>query len=110
MTTTNKETQETQDTNQHGATVFEYWVSKTWTGRGVYPILSEKRRKLIQRCIKTYGFEAALAVVDGAIASDWHTGSNPSGKRYLSIELLYRDAEHIESFVENAEEANGEPF
>ncbi len=90
--------------------VFDYWVLKTWSGKGVHPVLSEKRRSLIQRCIKTYGYDAALAVVDGVVASDWHMGANPRGKRYVGIELIYRDAQHIEDFIEMAEDDVAEPF
>lgn len=92
--------------------VFNHWVAKTWSGKGVTPRLTEKRRRLLQRCIKEYGLQAAMAVTDGALTSDWHVGANPGGKRYLSIELLYRDAEHIERFVEMADEADdtSEPF
>jgi hypothetical protein len=31
--------------------------------------------------------------------SDWHQGKNPNNKKYNSIELILRDAEHIENFA-----------
>ena len=79
--------------------VFEYWVSTVWTGRGVRPVLTDKRKRFIQRAINDYGVDTCKAAVTGNSTSPWHQGQNPSRKKYNSIELILRDAEHIERFA-----------
>lgn len=82
--------------------VFDHWVA-TCRGRGgPKPVLTDKRAKLIARAIGWYGIGTCKAAIDGIVTSDFHMGHNRWGKRYDSIELILRDAEHIESFAEMA--------
>ena len=81
--------------------VFNHWARVHKDGRrGPKPVLTPKRRALIQRAVDTYGVETCLQAVDGCKHSAWHQGENPSGKRYDSIELILRDAKHVEMFCE----------
>ncbi len=79
--------------------VFDHWVAVSWTGRGVKPVLTDKRRRLVERAVKDYGTEVCKAAVTGNSTSSWHQGQNPGRKKYNSIELILRDAEHIERFA-----------
>jgi hypothetical protein len=79
--------------------VFDHWVTLSWTGRGVQPVLTDKRRRLVARAVKDYGTEVCKAAVTGNSTSPWHQGQNPGRKKYNSIELILRDAEHIERFA-----------
>lgn len=79
--------------------VFEYWVNKTWSGRGVRPRLSDKRRRLISKAVAEYGVDVCIAAIEGNMLSDFHQGMNGRGKKYNSIELILRDAEKIEGFA-----------
>ena len=89
--------------------VFNHWVRVHKDGRrGPKAILTPKRRKLIQNAIDTYGVDTCKTAIDGCKLSPWHQGHNPSGKRYDSIELILRDAQHIESFCEWTETDKGE--
>lgn len=91
----------------HVVHVFNHWVRVIKDGRrGPKPVLTVKRRSLIQKAIDTYGVEMCLQAVDGCKRSPWHQGENPTGKRYDSIELILRDAEHIEMFCEWAADAD----
>jgi len=79
--------------------VFDHWVSTSWSGRGVKPRLTDKRKKIIRKAISEYGCDVCIAAVDGNASSDWHQGRNQRNKKYNSIELILRDAEHIENFA-----------
>jgi hypothetical protein len=80
--------------------VFTHWVSTfRSTGKGPVPVLSDKRRSKIARAISDYGVQTCLDAVSGCAMSDWHMGDNPRGKRYDDIELILRDAAHIERFA-----------
>jgi hypothetical protein len=84
--------------------VFDHWVA-TCRGSnkgGVKPVLTDKRAKVISRAIGWYGIGTCKAAIDGIVTSDFHMGRNRSKKRYDSIELILRDAEHIEGFAEMA--------
>lgn len=51
--------------------------------------------------INQYGTTNTKAAITGCSLSDWHMGNNPAGKKYTSIELILRDPEHIERFINN---------
>ena len=77
--------------------VFGYWQERTGANRAV---LSEKRRVLLRKALASYPLKALQQVVDGALKSPWHTGENDKGQKYLKLELLFRDSEKIEQFIE----------
>lgn len=85
--------------------VFAFYVSTLWSGRGVRPVLSEKRSKLIARALKDYSAAMLKQAIVGCSLSDWHMGANPRNTRYTSLELILRDSEHIERFASIAEDA-----
>jgi hypothetical protein len=83
--------------------VFAYWVELHRNSkRGPTPVLSPKRQRIIEKAIKMYapdGVEVCKDAIEGVLYSSFHMGENASGKKYDSIELLLRDAEHIERFA-----------
>ena len=86
--------------------VFDHWVSVMRTGRpGPRPAFTPKRRKLLERSLTYYDLPTLLLAVDGCALSDFHMGQNSRGRRYDSLELIFRDAEHIERFAGIAAEA-----
>lgn len=70
-----------------------------WSGRGRKPRLTDERSKLITVAINQYGADTVKQAVRGCSLSPWHMGQNPSGTRYTDIELILRDAGHIERFA-----------
>lgn len=82
--------------------VWDLHVETFWNGRGRKPRLSDERSKLITVAINQYGADVVKQAVRGCALSPWHMGQNPSGARYTSIELILRDAAHIERFAELA--------
>jgi hypothetical protein len=61
-------------------------------------VLDENRRGQIEKGLKRHGLDVCLDAVRGCAASTWHMGGNPDGKRYDSLELIFRNAEQTEKF------------
>lgn len=82
--------------------VFDYWrLTMNKTGRAV---LSPERRILIGAAIHDYGLENAMEAIRGCSMSAFHMGANKQRKRYDSLELIFRNTEKVEAFLQVAEE------
>jgi hypothetical protein len=103
FTSENKETGETLETKErsvspNGSTsvVFEAWI--TSTGKTGRTRLDNKRRRLITQALESYPLEDVLDAVDGWKNVAHNRGENDRHRKFNSLELLLRDAEHIETF------------
>lgn len=76
--------------------VFDAWIAST--GRTGQTQLSPKRRRLITAALKGYPLDDVLDAVKGWRQSAHHRGENQQRTVYNDLELLLRDAEHIERF------------
>lgn len=78
------------------ASVFEHW-------RSVHGHKSAKltadRRKVIQRALKNYSDDELCEAITGYKASAWHQGQNERGQVYDALELMLRDAKHIDAGI-----------
>ena len=79
--------------------VFNYWVDQTWIKRGPRPKLTDPRWRKIELAIYEYGLEEAKMAIRGCTLSPFHMGDNKMRRRYTDIELVLRDAAHIERFI-----------
>lgn len=83
--------------------IFDAWVmSPTLVGRPARrgPVLTPKRRALIRRHLADgYDVETLLAAVQGWTRSEFHRGRNEHGKTYDTLELLLRDAKHVDDMA-----------
>ncbi|MFA9269219.1 MAG: hypothetical protein ACEQSX_00455 [Baekduiaceae bacterium] len=77
------------------AVVWETWQTSTGHLRAV---LDSKRRSRITKALAQFDLDDVLAAVQGWRESPWHRGENPTETVYDGIELLLRDAAHIERF------------
>lgn len=84
--------------------VFDYWVERCRSNRKSVK-LTDARKRIISRALKDYDLETCLEAIDGVLLSNWHMGNNPRGKRYDDITLILRDAQHIEDFSWDAQQA-----
>jgi DNA-binding MarR family transcriptional regulator len=76
--------------------IFAYWQTALGHPKAK---LDEKRRRKIKQALKSYSVEDLCLAVDGCKASSWNMGDNPEKRIYDSIDLIFRDAEHIERFM-----------
>lgn len=62
--------------------------------------LDARRAKVINRALDIgYSVDQLKKAVDGCAASEFHQGKNDSGKVYDALDLILRDAEHIDRFI-----------
>jgi len=78
--------------------IWEHYVETFWTGRGRKPRLTDERAKLITAAVNQFDVETVKRAITGCSLSPWHMGQNPAGMHYTSIELILRDAPHVEMF------------
>lgn len=86
--------------------VFEYWQKVMTRPQSS---LSPKRRVKIERALKVIGVKGCCTAVDGCAATPHNMGHNQNGTKYNDIELILRDPEHWERFMEQARKAYRPP-
>jgi uncharacterized phage protein (TIGR02220 family) len=75
--------------------VFEHWRKAVGKAKSV---LDAKRRDLIDRRLaEGNSVEDLKAAIDGYARSPWHNGENDRHRKFLGLELMLRDAAHIEA-------------
>lgn len=91
--------------------IWDHYVTTMWV-KGRKPLLTPEREALIRRSVSRYGVADVKAAITGCAHSEWHMGGNPQGKKYNSIELILRNAQKIEFFLEFTvvEENEEDPF
>jgi hypothetical protein len=93
--------------------VFDAWMKAT--GKTGATILTDKRRRVIRGALKLYALADVIDAVQGWQHSPHHRGENERRTVYNDLELLLRDAEHIERFRDlnrngSAPEPRGDGF
>jgi hypothetical protein len=62
--------------------------------------LDDKRRRTIRAALKAgYGVDQLLTAIDGCANSPWHMGKNDRQTVFDGLELILRDAAHIDKFI-----------
>jgi hypothetical protein len=86
--------------------VFDAWIEAT--GKTGATVFSDKRRRVIRNALRDYPVEDLLDAVCGWRNSSHHRGENTTGTVYNDLELLLRDAAHIERFRDLNRNGNGQ--
>ena len=76
--------------------VFEHW-RVTLNHPKAKP--TAERKRLIAKQLKVYPREDLQRAIDGCAKSPHHMGQNDRNMRYDDLELILRDAKHIEQFM-----------
>lgn len=84
--------------------VFDYWREKLSPKAKLDP----KREKTLAAALKLYSVEELCRVVDGTLKNTHRMGQNDRAKKFIGIDLLFRDAEHIDDAIALAEEGTTE--
>lgn len=83
-----------------GKQIFEYWKRTMNHPRAK---LDKKREQAIERAFKLgYSVNELEQAINGCATSPFHMGKNDSHKVYDDIGLIFRDAKHIEGFMNNS--------
>lgn len=79
--------------------VFEHWRTEM---KHPQAKLDDKRRRVIGRALAAgYNVEQLRLAIDGCKRTPWNMGDNPGNTVYDSIELIMRDADHVDRFIRN---------
>lgn len=81
------------------AEVFAYWQKTMASPKSV---LDDKRRKAIKGALKLYEPRQVCEAILGCSRSAWHMGENDRRQKFNGLDLILRDAEHIDKFIELA--------
>jgi len=81
------------------AEVFAYWQKVMDSPRSQ---LDDKRRKAIKGALKLYELRQVCEAILGCSRSAWHMGANDRHRKFNDLDLILRDAKHIDDFMEMA--------
>ena len=84
--------------------VWDHWVEIM--GAAKLAVLDHDRKVKIAASIHDYGIEASCLAIDGCASSSFHMGDNPQQKKYNGIDLIFRDADKIEGFIQRTQKRN----
>ena len=84
--------------------LWNYWLQIHGSSRGKQSALTTSRHHALNTALGIWGYEVASKAILGCSFSDFHMGGNDSGKKYNSVELIFRDEWRIAKFVDLAEE------
>lgn len=79
--------------------VFAYWQEIMTHPKAK---LDQKRKSKIEQALKHYSVDDLKQAIDGCARTPFNMGSNATKERYDGLELILRDADHIERFMQNA--------
>lgn len=93
--------------------VFAHWsaaITARNGGKGKAPIFDSNRKAKVEARLKEkYTVEDLCRAIDGCFATPFNRGDNANGKAYLDLELICRDASHVDGFIEAAPKAQQSP-
>ncbi|MFT6882535.1 MAG: hypothetical protein ACJAVY_001333 [Marinoscillum sp.] len=83
-----------------GLEVFKFWKETMEHPRAAY---DTKRKALIKKNLKHYSTSDLKKAIYGCSVTPHNMGDNKQGERYDSIELILRDAAHVDRFMKNSD-------
>ena len=78
-------------------TVFEYWQQQL--GHPDAKFSEDRKGKIVARLKEGTSVERLCQAIDGCASSGYHMGENDQGRRYDSIELIFRNAGKVDEFI-----------
>lgn len=84
--------------------LFEYWQRAMNHPRAK---LDKKRKRTVEQALKLgYSVPELQKAIDGCKNTPFHMGKNDNNQVYDDISLIFRDAEHIDRFIRNADNSS----
>lgn len=87
-------------------TVFVHWQQRL--GHADAKLSEDRKGKIIARLREGFTVERLCQAIDGCASSPYNMGDNPRGRRYDSIDLIFRNAGKVDEFAELATARPGE--
>lgn len=81
--------------------IFEFWKGLLSNARS--RLDANRKKKINERLRDGYSVEDVKLAIIGCALSEWHRGANDRHTRYQDIELICRDANHLDKFLEIAD-------
>lgn len=78
--------------------IFDYWRKVMKKPKARFG--ADQRTKIQARIDEGWSAEDLRLAIDGCKSSDWHMGGNPGGKRYDSIDLIFRNSGKVQQFID----------
>jgi len=79
--------------------IFKFWQIAMNHPNAVF---DNKRKSTITKALKNYNAEQLKAAITGCAKSAWHMGKNDKQKVYDGLDLIFRNADKIEGFIQNS--------
>lgn len=79
--------------------VFDYWRQETGHLKAQF---DTKRQRAVRERLKDYSVDDLRRAVDGCLLTPHNQGKNDRGEVYDDLELICRDAAHVDRFMRNA--------
>ena len=86
--------------------VFAHWCGVL--GHPQAKLTPDRKAKIAARLREGSTVERLMQAIDGCAGSKYHMGENPNGRRYDSVELIFRNAGKVDEFAEMAERRPGQ--
>ncbi len=87
-------------------TVFEHWQQRL--GHQDAKFTDDRKAKIVARLREGFTVERLMQAIDGCASSKHNMGENERGRRYDSIDLIFRNAGKVDEFAEMAARRPGE--
>jgi len=84
--------------------LFNYWQAAMNHPRAIFD--AKRKRKVVQALKLGYSLADLKKAIDGCSKTPYNMGQNDNGQVYDDISLIFRDADHIERFMNNATSSN----
>jgi hypothetical protein len=84
--------------------LWDTWIVAHYRGHpsGNRPILNHSRWEILKGALKTYGFELTRQAIVGCAHSPWHSGMNPTGRKYNSLEIIFKSEAQVKKLAKMA--------
>jgi hypothetical protein len=83
--------------------LWQVWLDNHYHGAyGKRPILNHSRWEILKAALTTYGEDLARQAIIGCRHSPWHSGMNPTGRKYNKLELIFKSETQVKKLAKMA--------
>ena len=98
LTISKKQTKKSSSLVKNTTLVFDHWKNETGHKKSK---LDDARKKKIKFGLANFSVEDCLEAISGCVKTPHNQGDNDRNTEYLSISVIFKNAEQIERFIRN---------